>query len=299
MKNQKTDLLFRLDLFLILLPLLSYLFFLCFFSAQVIPAFLMQFIFLLSAINFQDSIPSLIFSSSFLLNTAAGFLNIYLIFRFAKALIIFVSTILLTRRFVRSLNILHQYSDHNIYSSTTHLAFTAGFLRPQVYLSHSLLAAYSPPEIKAILSHELFHRLHLHPLKTLLINLLNDSLPFKSFLVNSYLTLIEAASDKFAEAVINDKRPIVSALLKFYQQSPSLPLSLNYFNSQNRRIEILLGKKRPDYFLPLATLFLLFFIFLLVTYAVNSSRIFFECNHLLICFRDLFNSIHISASHCL
>lgn len=66
----------------------------------------------------------------------------------------------------------------NIFPHNLPLAFTAGFFKPEIYLSTSLTQFLNEKEIKGIVFHEIHHKKALHPLKSLIISFISDSLFF-------------------------------------------------------------------------------------------------------------------------
>jgi len=108
----------------------------------------------------------------------------------------------------------------------------------------ALFETHSPEEIEAMIQHEINHQKNYHPLKIFITGFIKSTLPFlpgRNWLFDNYLTLVEVSSDQFSDELLNNKLPLVSALLKF--QSQSFEPGISYFNSQSERIKILVGQK--------------------------------------------------------
>ncbi|MEO6398474.1 MAG: hypothetical protein ABIP13_08400 [Tepidiformaceae bacterium] len=96
------------------------------------------------------------------------------------------------------------------------LAFTAGLLRPRVYLGADLLASLQPREIEAVLLHERHHRTRYDPLRCWLVDLALSSPVFlrgRSLAVY-YRAAREAEADRAAVESQGDDRPLLTALTK-------------------------------------------------------------------------------------
>lgn len=96
------------------------------------------------------------------------------------------------------------------------VAFTAGLLRPRIYLSTALLRRLSPSELEATLLHELAHVKRRDPLRCWLVELIVWSLwfPRTSWLGVAHRAAREARADARASAGMDDDRPLLRALFK-------------------------------------------------------------------------------------
>jgi Zn-dependent protease with chaperone function len=100
----------------------------------------------------------------------------------------------------------------------TPLAFCAGYLKPQIFVSRGALSDLRADELRAVVSHELHHVRRRDPLRLLLARSLADGLFFVPLLRRSserYVALGELAADEAAVKGLNGRGPLASALLKF------------------------------------------------------------------------------------
>lgn len=284
MNHKKLNLISDVYFCLILLSGGFYTTLLIFASEKIIPAFAMQVIFLLDALKFDNSVFGLITSRLFLLNVAPGLFLIGLIFRYGKKSVESIKSIQSTRRLVNSLRVTESTEIFNKFKSDKGLIFTSGFFWPKIFISSTLFKTHNQAEIDAMIEHEVNHKLNLHPLKIFIADFIKSvlpSIPGKSWLIDNYLTLIEVSSDRYSESQINNKLPLISALLKF--QSQSFELKASYFNSQSERIKILIGQKKQPINAPMTYYSLVLVAMLSTALFLKSSNLFFECQHLLKC----------------
>lgn len=269
---------------------------------KIMPALVMQIIFLLDALKFDNSIMALITSKLFLVNVIPGLLLLGLILKFGKSLIKSLRSFWNTHRFVRNLNIVKINKLFFEFSSKEALIFTSGFFHPKIFISPALFKSHNQSEISAMIQHEENHRKNYHPLKIFITNFIQSllpSIPGKNWLIDNYLTLIEVSCDQFSESKINNKLPLVSALLKF--QNQSFEPNLSYFNSQSERIKILVGQKKQGLKIPMAYYSLLLVGILSSALLVKNTNVFYECQHLLKCVELLImpsSQPIINSDHC-
>jgi len=102
------------------------------------------------------------------------------------------------------------------------VAFTAGLLRPRIYVSTALLRRVSAPELEATLLHELAHVRRRDPLRCWLVALVVWSLwfPGTSWLGPAHRASRESRADASAAAGMGDDRPLLRALFKVDALSP-------------------------------------------------------------------------------
>jgi len=102
------------------------------------------------------------------------------------------------------------------------VAFSAGLLRPRIYLSTALLRLVSPPELEATLLHEMAHARRRDPLRCWLVELVVWSLwfPRTSWLGLAYRAARESRADTLAVAGMGDDRPLLRALFKVDARAP-------------------------------------------------------------------------------
>ncbi len=103
------------------------------------------------------------------------------------------------------------------------LAFTAGLVRPRVYVSRGLLRELSPAELEAALLHEAAHAERSDPLRCWLIELVLSSLWFPRFsrLKDAYRAARESRADIQAIVRLGDDRPLLQALHKVDALAPA------------------------------------------------------------------------------
>jgi len=291
MNSKRLNLISNLYFYLISLSGLFYTAFLIIASEKIIPAFLMQIIFLLDALKFDNSIVGLVTSKLFLFNVIPGLILLGLIISYAKTLIKSIKSIYAVQVITNRLDIVASTQEFFRFKSKEISIFTLGFFRPKIFISSAIFKTHNQEEIDAMIEHEINHRNNLHPLKIFISNFVRSILPIipgKNWLIDNYLTLVEVSSDQFSEDKINNKLPLVSALLKF--QSQSFEPGISYFNSQSERIKILVGQKKQLLRMPLTYYSFVLVAILSSAMFMKNSNIFFECQHLLKCVEMLVTS---------
>lgn len=284
MNSKRLNFVSNLYFYLISLSGLFYTVLLIFASEKIIPAFLMQVIFLLDTLKFNNNVVGLVTSWLFLLNIIPGLLLISLIFRHVGALIKSIKSVKITKTAINNLKIIGLAKEFLKFKSNEISIFTSGFLRPKIYVSSAIFNTHSHEEVAAMVEHEINHKNNLHPLKIFIANFIKSMLPTipgKNWLIDNYLTLVEVSSDQYSENKTNNKLPLVSALLKF--QNQNLEPGISYFNSQSERIKILVGHKKQFFKIPIAYYSLVLVIILSSALIVKNSNIFYNCQHLLKC----------------
>ncbi|MGE0600617.1 MAG: M56 family metallopeptidase [Dehalococcoidia bacterium] len=104
----------------------------------------------------------------------------------------------------------------------TAVAFSAGLLRPRIYVSTALLRRVSASELEATLLHELAHVRRRDPLRCWLVELVVWSLrfPCTSWLGLAHRAARESRADALATAGMGDDRALLQALIKVDALSP-------------------------------------------------------------------------------
>lgn len=121
------------------------------------------------------------------------------------------------------------------------LAFCAGYLHPQIYLSRGLIEQLSGEELHAVVAHERHHLRRRDPFRRVLARALADGLFFIPVLGRTsdrYIALGELAADQAAVGALGDRRPLAGALLKLTEQEPA-PASVAGIDPE--RVDHLLG----------------------------------------------------------
>lgn len=125
------------------------------------------------------------------------------------------------------------------------IAFTYGFIYPQIVISTGIVQILDSDEVKAVLEHEYCHYKDKDPFKLSLYKCLTRLfffLPVSQKILQRYVTQKELAADSFAIEQVGLK-PIASALYKLMSYSSSMPFSTVHFQNgelQDVRIEFLL-----------------------------------------------------------
>jgi hypothetical protein len=284
MNSKRLNLISNLYFYLIAFSGLFYTALLIFATEKIIPAFVMQIIFLLDALKFDNSLVGLVTSKLFLLNVVPGLFLIGLNIGYIKTLIRSVKSARFAKEIANKLEIVGVAKEFSKFKSNEKSIFTLGFFNPKIFISSAIFKTHSQEEINAMIEHEINHRDNLHPLKIFIANFVKSVLPIipgKNWLIDNYLTLAEVSSDQFSEDKIKNKLPLVSALLKF--ESQSFEPGMSYFNSQSERIKILVGQKKQFLRIPMAYYSLVLVVILSGTLFVKNTNIFYDCQHLLKC----------------
>lgn len=303
--NLKTLSIHRQLFFISLLILgFSYLGFLFFLTPKIISGFLMQIIFLIDALNAHSG--SLFYQPKFYIQLVVGLIFSFLLFRFLKSARNSYHQIRQTNKFVQSLKLTRSQGQYNIIKSSSPEAFTVGFFHSQVYFSQKLIKISSPEELSSILYHELSHVKNFDPLKNLIIDFIKNvtpAFPLKSWLFGQYQTLVEINCDLYSQSSFSHPTSLISALLKI--QKFSQPQFVSNFSAQSERIKILVGRKSAALRSTLFTSFVVTALLFTVSGSLYKTDIFYQCDHLLKCFENIFTPDHIitpnkaQTSHCL
>lgn len=129
-------------------------------------------------------------------------------------------------------------------------AFTAGFFRPQVYISSGLKKLLKKEEYTAVLAHERYHQDHFHPLKYFVLHILERVFfffPFLQDLVAHYKLKNEIAADN-ASVRATSRETVASALVKVSEKyhGCSFPGSVAGFSHFSGRAESLMKNQKPS-----------------------------------------------------
>lgn len=261
-------------------------------GSKIVPAMAMEIVFLIEAIKSGSGVEKIIMATQFWIDSGSFGLWIGMLWLLIDSTTVMIKKMMTTKHFLDHLWITKTSGKIMTVASNQSLLFTAGLIKPRIYLADSLLTTHTAMEIKAMLAHEENHVAKRHPLKLLLAKWAINFLPIfgiKKWLYESYLTSTEVAADSWAEVKIKTKLPIVSALYKLEQMTlPSTEgLVMSGFDSQSRRIEILVGQKKLEIKKPLLAYLSIVAIVAVLTITLNHSSIYFSCQHVVHCFQNL------------
>lgn len=131
------------------------------------------------------------------------------------------------RRLMRRMGIVGSLDGHptvTVIEDSMPLAFCAGYLRPEVYISRRTLELLSDAELEAVLAHEHHHRRVRDPLRFAFARVISQALfflPVLQPLGDRYLLLAELSADDAAvRASAGDKGPLAAAMLAFEGSGP-------------------------------------------------------------------------------
>lgn len=134
-----------------------------------------------------------------------------------------------SRRLVRALDIVERRRVGGVTVAVADgqqpVAFCAGLMRPQIYVSTGTLAALDRDELQAVVTHERHHARQRDPLRIFVARVLGDALfflPAARRLGERYASLAELAADRTAVRAAGDSRPLASALLSFEAADPAV-----------------------------------------------------------------------------
>ena len=123
------------------------------------------------------------------------------------------------------------------------LAFTAGFLKPRVFLSTKLVDILDEKELRAVILHESHHRKAKDPLKGLVVSFLSDFLfflPVSRFLHKAYHLTSEMTADAYSVSSQANPLDLASSLLKVRKLNGSA--ASWFFDPTTERAKHLLGQ---------------------------------------------------------
>ncbi len=151
----------------------------------------------------------------------------------------------------------------NIFDHEFPLAFTAGFFKPEIFLSSSLVKTLEENELKSIILHEDQHRKSLDPLKNLIVSFVSDFLfffPIIQFFKNLYLFSTEIIADMSCISRGMKKEELALAFLKVCKIRNTE--NSWFFNKPLERIKFIFERKIE--FVPSLKKIILSFILLLL-----------------------------------
>lgn len=154
------------------------------------------------------------------------------------------------------------------------IAFTAGLIKPKIYLSEGLIKALTIKELEAVILHELAHVERKDNIAIFSMLFLRDflfMLPLAHFLFRVYIREKENAADDFAVKLMKEPSYLASALLKLVRlnnlEKEPVPAYATFFPSRataRARIVRLLGVQETNHRKEIVNLILVFFASILV-----------------------------------
>lgn len=116
----------------------------------------------------NKTISQLFYEPRFFLYLLSIIFLLFVFYRITSAIIFFFFSIIQTRLFIGKLN----KDDHGrfiVFNSEYNYAFTAGFLKPEVFISKGLVHSLTQGELDKIIKHEESHKRSYDPLKKLIV----------------------------------------------------------------------------------------------------------------------------------
>lgn len=147
----------------------------------------------------------------------------------------------------------------HLLKSNRPLAFSTGFLKPQVYISTSLVQGLSADQLRIVLAHEQAHVRHRDGLRLFLANA-GAQLHFprtRRLLLADLALAVEQACDEFATLASGDRLRVAEAILAVERlmqphQAATRPVAACFFNNLSvARVQSLLVPDHPKDRIPL------------------------------------------------
>ncbi|MFJ7825624.1 M56 family metallopeptidase [Psychrobacillus sp. NPDC096623] len=138
--------------------------------------------------------------------------------------------------------------DFIIISNPAPIAITMGFVKPKIVISTGLINLLTDDELKAVISHEIYHKDNRDPLKIFLLSLCASTIgyiPILKWFNHQYRIIQEVLADEFAIRKQETSVNLGSALLKMLKvgKQDKMPFAYASFadTSVNYRIEHILN----------------------------------------------------------
>ncbi|HRN69684.1 MAG TPA: M56 family metallopeptidase [Candidatus Woesebacteria bacterium] len=198
----------------------------------------------------QVNLPSLVTDFHPVINLFGLIIATYLWYRFAKAVISTIISVISYRNFVNSLITVNK-GNISIIKNKQDLLFTAGLRNPKIWISENLLQLLNKSQYNAVISHEYSHVLNKDPFWKTLNEFLKVALPPVPKLkqiIDKFNVAIELVADEYAIQQTNTESLLTALLLlmkKAYTFNNPLLVGLN---GSSERLEILTQKKRFNHF---------------------------------------------------
>jgi beta-lactamase regulating signal transducer with metallopeptidase domain len=138
-----------------------------------------------------------------------------------------------------------------VISHPSPLAITMGFVRPKIVLSTGLMRLLNDDELKAVISHEMYHKENQDPRNIFLMSLCSSTMgyiPILKWFNQKYRIMKELLADEYAIEIQETSVNLGSALLKMLKvcKNEKMPFSYASFadTSVNYRIDNILNPLR-------------------------------------------------------
>ncbi|HJF33871.1 MAG TPA: M48 family metalloprotease [Sporosarcina psychrophila] len=138
-----------------------------------------------------------------------------------------------------------------VISHPSPLAITMGFVQPKIVLSTGLISLLNNEELKAVISHEMYHKENKDPFNIFLMSLCSSTmwyLPILKWFNQNYRIMKELLADEYAIEKQETSVNLGSALLKMLKVSKNQKMPFAYASfadtSVNYRIDYILNPVR-------------------------------------------------------
>lgn len=161
-----------------------------------------------------------------------------------------------TRLFINGLLVIAHRKSYQAIRDNRAVAFTAGLLRPRIYLSTTLLSRLTNAERRAVVRHERFHAQRFDPLRIAVSETIARAfrwLPGMLQLYRHWRLMRELAADGSSET-ISQRHALGRSLVKLLEQ-PLLPTAVSAFSATEERVRELVNPsttiRRQQWLLPI------------------------------------------------
>lgn len=161
-----------------------------------------------------------------------------------------------TREFIHRLVVTKKTAEYRVINESKAIAFTAGLLRPQIYLSTGLLKTLTDKERRAVIRHERFHRDRHDPLRIAITETLQRTLkwiPGVLQLYHHWRLTRELAADA-TNTSSQQRQALGTSLVKLLEQ-PLIPTAVSAFSATEARVRELVAPSqtvtRRQWFIPI------------------------------------------------
>lgn len=221
-------------------------------------------------------------SLPFIFATLKSLFILFLSFSFLFASTRTLHRLLKTRRLINFLLPISQPAassgiSYYLFPHPLPLAFTAGFLHPQIYISVPLARGLNPSELKAVLHHELHHQQKRDPLKSLLLTFFSDFLffiPISGYFQKISEVSAEISADLFCLQHQIKPQELAQSFLKVSRLT--YPGHSWFAVDQKARLEFLIKRKlsfKPSLSRVLISIALLLLLFTIIFERQDQARV--------------------------